>query len=438
MFRYMTVINTRVAARTSANPVTRWDHADLVRRVVDVLDLALRMVRSVAETSSSRLAATPDLAVGLLREKVVSETAMLLLCVEPRCGYDVRIRDRFETLGALLAPLARHDDVIAAISLDPVHARDHAIGHIILSHLGYPDPRVDALLERTLAMSPTVGPERLPHGALEQAWLQRLCDIVESPTRRTAALVADSALGRPMDTLGSTRADISAFTQAVMYASDFGRREIVGPRSHAAIVADADAALAYSLDANDFDLTAEVLVTWPMLGLAWSPAATFAFSILANLQDALGFLPGLVCGETLYHSWSADYPSRSALRTSCHSSYAMGMLCAAALAPGCEPPAAVRPARHGRGATAALLALIGGERIDSCWVAPLRALAPDQQDSVAQLLLGIVLRRAATRGNLKLLQSALQVALAFDVIDGPAPSQAAALLRCHSERQCLP
>jgi len=143
----MTVINTRMAARTSANPVTRWDHADLVQRVVDVLDLALRMVRSVAEPSSSRLAATPDLAVGLLREKVVSETALLLLCVEPRCGHDVRIRERFETLGALLAPLARHDDVMAAICLDPAQARDHAIGHIILSHLGYPDPRVDALLD---------------------------------------------------------------------------------------------------------------------------------------------------------------------------------------------------------------------------------------------------------------------------------------------------
>jgi hypothetical protein len=429
MLWYMSVIITRVAARASANPVTRWDHANLVRRVVDVLDLALRMVRSVAETSSPRLAATPNPAVGLLREKVVSETAMLLRCVEPRCGHDVRIRERFETIGALLAPLARHDDVMAAISRDAARARDHAIGHIIMSHLGYPDPGFDALLERTLAMSPDLGSERLPHRVLEQAWLARLYDIVASPTRRTSALVADSMLGRPMDALGSTRVDISAFTQAVIYASDFGRRQIVAPRSHAAIVADADAALAYSLDANDFDLTAEVLLTWPMLGLEWSPAATFAFSILANLQNALGSLPGLVCGETRYLSPTAADPSRSALPTSCHSTYVMGFVCAAALAPGCEPPAAVTRARHGRGAAAALLALIGGETSESCWVAPLRALAPDQQDSVAQLLLGIVLRRAGARGNVKLVRAALQVALAFDLIDGPAPSQAAALLR---------
>src|SRR4029079_2914790 len=140
-------------------------------------------VRSVAEPSSPRLAAPPDLAVELLRERVVSETAMLLLGVEPRSGLDVRIRDRFETIGALLPPLARRDDVKAVIGIDPARARDTAIGHIILSHLGYPDPGFDALLEQTPAMSPNLGSERLPHRLLEQAWLARLCDIVESPTR---------------------------------------------------------------------------------------------------------------------------------------------------------------------------------------------------------------------------------------------------------------
>jgi hypothetical protein len=329
----------------------------------------------------------------------------------------------------LLAPLARHDDVIAGICLDPAHARDHAIGHIILSRLGYPDPTVDALLSRSLAMGPNFGPERLPHRLLEQSWLARLWAVVEPPTRRDCDLVADSMLGRPMDALGSTRLDISALTHAVMYASDLGRRDIVGLRSPASIVADADAALAYSLDANDFDLTAEVLMMGPMLGLAWSPAATFAFSILADLQDALGFLPGLVSGETRYQPSTQGDPSRIALATSCHTTYAMGFLCAAALTPGREPPGAVRPARHSRGATAALLALIGGEGPAPCWVTPLKALAADQQDAVAQLLLGIVLRRARARGNVKLVRQALEVALAFDLIDGPAPSQAAALLR---------
>ncbi len=75
------------------------------------------------------------------------------------------------------------------------------------------------------------------------------------------------------------------------------------------------------------------------------------------------------------------------------------------------------------------MALIGDDGSSPCWVEPLVALAPDQRDALASLLLTIVLRRARTRGNVKLVQQALEVALAFDLIDGPAPSQAAALLR---------
>jgi len=155
-----------------ANPVVRWDHADLIRRVVDVLDLALRMVRSMADTTAAPVPATRDLSVaGRMREKAVSDTAMLLLCVEPLSTLDDRIRDRFETLAVLLLPHARHDDVLAGMCLDPATARDRSIGHIILSRLGFPDPRVDALLSRSLAMGPNFGPERLPHRVLEQAWL---------------------------------------------------------------------------------------------------------------------------------------------------------------------------------------------------------------------------------------------------------------------------
>ena len=427
----MSTTNTSAAVSMPANPVLRWDHSDLMRRVVDVLDLALRMVRSIVDTSSLEPAtrARDDGVVRLLREKVVSETAMLLLSVEPLRHRDERIRTRFETIATLLAPQARHDDVVAGICLDPALARDHSIGHTILSHLGFRDARVDALLSRSLAMGPSFGPERLPHRLLEQAWLARLWDVVEPPTRRDSELVADSMLGRPMDVLGSTRLDIYAFTHAMMYASDLGRREIAGLRSSAAVAADADAALAFSLDSNDFDLTAEVLMTWPMLGLAWSPAATFAFGILANLQDALGFLPGLVSGETRYRPFSVEDQSRIAIATSYHTTYVMGFLCAAALTPGREPPAAVRPARHARGATAALLSLIRNDTSTPCWVKPLSALAADQRDAVAPLLLSVVLRRARTRGNVKLVQEALEVALAYDLIDGPAPSQAAALLR---------
>ena len=191
---------------------------------------------------------------------------------------------------------------------------------------------------------------------------------------RMSQLLANSMLGRPMDALGSSRFDIYAFTHAVMYASDLGGRRIALPRPSAAIAADADTALAFSLNSNDFDLAAEVLMTWPMLGLDWSPTATFAFRLLASAEDDLGFLPGTKFDFARYRATlKGDERSRYALMTSYHTAYVMGFLCAAALRHGRAPPAEVPPARRSRGAGAAILRLIDGPK--SCWRKPFGALA---------------------------------------------------------------
>jgi uncharacterized protein DUF6895 len=421
----------KAAGSVSAKPAVRWRRSDLIRRVVNALDVASRMVRSLVEmeASSAGRAAEATSAGGLLREKIVAETAMLLLCVEPVRGLDERIREQAEVVARLLIPHARHADVLAGICLDPGLARDLSVGHAILSRLGYPDPDVDDLLSKSLAMGPDFGPERLPHRRLEQAWLARVWHVVAPPRRHDRDLVAESLLGRPMDALGSTRLDIYAFTHAVMYASDLGSRRIAWIRPPAAVAADADAALAFSLDSNDYDLTAEVLMTWPMLRLDWSAAATFAFGILADMEDRLGFLPGSAFDPARYQAAADAERSRLALSTSYHAAYVMGFLCAAALRRGCTPPAAVPLSGRAQGAGAALRDLAGPDRPATCWKEPFIALAPRQQDAIAPLLLAVTLRRARAEGNLRLIRGALQVALAFDLVDGPAPSQAAALLR---------
>lgn len=420
-----------VTASAPARVLPTWSRCDLIRRVGDVLEAAHRMVGSIDE--SLRLAA-PAVAhaagvAALLREKVVAETAMLLLCVDPLREADERTGRLCDSLARLLIPHARHRDVLAAICLDPGMARDQSIAHAILSRLGHTDAGVDALLAESLAMGPDFGPERLPHRRLEQTWLTRVWSGTGTPDGDDSRLVADSMLGRPMDALGSTRLDLYAFTHAVMYASDLGRRPLQGARPTAAIGRDADDALGFALDSNDFDLTAEVLMTWPMLGLSWSPAATFAFGVLAGVEDGLGFLPGVAFDAARYQALSGQERSRFALTTSYHSTYVMGMLCAAALTCDCPPPATVSRESRSCGAAAALLSLVAAEDPEPCWREPLRALASDQQDSLAALLLTMILRRARTQGNVRLVRDALEVALAADLIDGPAPMQAVALLR---------
>ena len=403
----------------------------MVRRVIRALDVATRTVRTIVEADPANAGSAPptESRDGMGREKAVAETAMLLLCAEPVRSLDERIREQAGAVAALLVPQARRADVLGAICLDPGLARDHAFAHAVLSRLGCPDPAVDRLLSESLAMGAGFGPERLPHRRLEQDWLARVWSAGETPRRRDARLVAESMLGRPMDALGSTRLDIYAFTHAVMYASDLGERRIRLPRPLRAIAADADAALAFGLDSNDFDLAAEVLLTWPMLGLPWSPAAIFAFRLLAGVEDDFGFLPGSSFDVARYEALSGDERSRFALATSYHTAYVMGFLCAAALRQGCAPPAAVPPARRSRGAGAAMLRLLDSDGPTACWRKPFDALAPRQQDSVAPLVLAALLRRARTKGDLGLVRQALEAALAHDLVDGPAPAQAAALLR---------
>jgi hypothetical protein len=429
--RSNTATEYAVDGSVPARSAPRWDPSDLVRRVINALDIATRSIECLANVDSAKVkAAAPTKGADeFLEQKVVAETAMLLLCIEPIRSLDQRIRDQFDAVAALLVPLARNTEILAAICLDPGRASEHAVAHIILSRMGYPDPDVDRLLSESLSMGADFGPERFPHRRLEQEWLVRVRSVGEPPRRRDSRLIAESMLGRQMDALGSNRFDIYAFTHAVMYASDLGGRRIALPRPSAVIAASAGAALAFSLDTNDFDLAAEVLLTWPMLHLAWSPVATFAFGILAGVEDNLGFLPGLPFNEQHYQTLKGNERSRYTIVTSYHTSYIMGFLCATALGPGCAPPATVPTTRRSRGAGAAILRLFRTDGGLSCWRETFCALSPRHQDSVAPLALTILLRRAKTTGDLCLIREALEVALAHDLIDGPAPLQAAALLR---------
>jgi len=414
-----------------AKSAAQWNPSDLVRRVINALNIANQTVRALVEIDPATAKSEPaeNGSNWFLRGKIVSETAMLLLCVDPIRNLDKRILEQAEKVTNLIIPYARHEEVLGAICLDPGLASDHAVAHILLSRLGYPDRDVDHLLSKSLAMGIDFGPERLPHSLLKQAWLARVWNVCKPPRRSDSQLLADSMLGRSMDALGATRMDIYAFTHAVMYASDFGERRTALPRPTAAIAADADTALAHSLDSNDFDLAAEVILTWPMLGFKWSPIATFAFLVLTNVEDRIGFLPGSTFDLNRYWALTGEERARFALVTSYHTAYVMGFLCAVALRPDCAPPVVVPSARSSRGAGAAILSLVNTGNPMPCWREPFAALSSRQQDSVAQLVLATLLRRARAAGDLGLVRDALKVALTHDLIDGPAPIQAAALLR---------
>jgi hypothetical protein len=293
----------------------------LQRRLLDTLVLTRRAVEEFGATERGG--------------KVVAEAAMLLHVAAPVAAAERRVGRAAAALAARVAPHARSGEVLVALCLDPGRARDHALAHVVLTRLGYPDAGTDQLLDAALADAPGVGPERLPYRELEQQWLGRLRDAAGSAGPGERGVLARSALGRRLDALGHTPLDAYALTHAVLYATDAGSRRVALPRPAADVAADAEVALAAALAAGNLDLAAELLWTWPVLGLPWSPAAAFGIALLGHVHDELGLVPGPGAGLDA----RPVRPLPVGLLADCyHTAVVEGMLLACALRPGCLPP----------------------------------------------------------------------------------------------------
>jgi hypothetical protein len=403
-----------------------WSRDDLVRRLRNSLRTAERAVRILGRQGFT----DPDDPTSSVRpEKLVAETAVLLLAAGPISEWDNGVGAAVADLAQLLIPLARSEEICARVCLEPSLARSHALGHACLTRLGYPDADLDRLLGQALHAQAASGHERPPHRQLEQEWLARVWDPSGGALRSDPGLLRRSILAHSMDALSASRDDVYAFTHAVLYSTDLGRRSIRLPRPIGAIMADAEAALGRCLVEHDYDLAGEVLLTWPLLRQPWSAAASFGFTILASVEDQAGFLPAPILRLERYRQLKGEERSRYALASLYHTSYVMGLLCAAALRPGCSPPAAVRPLRRATGAAHDILDRmdIGGDQPH--WVRPLADLRPRQQDAVAPLLLSMCLRQAVSRRDLGMISRTLDLAARCGILDGPSPHQAVQLLQ---------
>jgi hypothetical protein len=432
----------RAAQRTEPPPreaaALPWRPADLLARVRQAVMLAPRAVQAALDQDArcSRASAA-DLAAEtkgsgtrpLVLAKVVAEAAMLMRCAAPLRHADAALADAIDTLVHCVAPLACGEAVVVGLCRDPVNAIEQAAAHVYLSELGRRDERFDRFLQDVLDGEPALGAERAPNHLLEHEWLAQIRSGNVGRVPADGALLARTCVAWPLDALASSTLDLYAFTHVVLYASDMGRRTVVWPRPIDEIADDAQAALAAALDADNFDLAAELLWTWPMLGLRWSPAANFAFHVLAAAQDERGFLPGPEYMQRELQALSDEAHDELMLRTSYHATFVMGMLCAVALQPGRAPLQRMDEAADDAEPIDGLLHLLAPSSRAPRWLATQASLAPACRSALAPLVLSIVLRRAAAAHDIARVRSALEAALHGGWADGPSVQQAVALLR---------
>ena len=414
----------RKTTQRQAEPGT-WDQHDLLRRLCHALDIAKLTVDHLA---ANGYADTRDPFKNIRPEKIIAETAVLLLAASSAISHK-EVASRIHAIAEQLVPHARSDRAKIGLCLEPSVAWDYALPHVCLSRIGYGDPVFDELLRLSLQAQSHAGRERLPHRMLEQEWAAMGWARSKHASRPDALRLARlSALHRPMDLLAGTRDDLYAFTHALMYVTDFNLNPAPLPRPRAVLLAEAEAMLAWCLDAQDYDLSGEVLLSWPMTGRTWSPAAAFAFRVLAHVEDQAGFLPTPSTRVDEAKALTGVERIQYLLATAYHTVYVMGLLCAMSLQPGFPPPAVLPVSDKKPGSAKRILEFIDADGKPTHWRDEFDQLTGPQADALAGFLLHIAPRRKTASRDFGKLYDLLNVAHDLELADSPAASQAAELL----------
>jgi hypothetical protein len=240
------------------------------------------------------------------------------------------------------------------------------------------------------------------------------------------AAAFDSALNHPLDLLWGSREDAYAHTHAFMYLTDFGYSHRSLPRPRSEILGESAVVLARSLLLEDYDLTAEVLMAWPLTGAPWSPAAAFGFRVLAELEDRVGFLPAKNGTPEKFLRLAGAERTKYALAASYHTAYVMGMLCALALRPGNAPPTVISGPLSPENLVDDLLGII--PQVDTPWRHSFSGLQPTEQQSLGPFLLDMAVLSSARSHEFAALGKLLDLAVRHRLADSPVCAQAAELL----------
>ena len=203
--------------------------------------------------------------------------------------------------------------------------------------MGLPDERFQRSVEVALAAPVARSFQRLPWKELELAWAESVLDVADPASRAEAARPL-TFLSRGLDLLGSSRKEMYHLTHEVIYASDFGLRRFEPPRPLAEVLRDVDGAIVRTLDDDDFDLCAELLLVAPYAGAPWSPTALFALTAVMDVVERFGALPSMTFHPTSSTATTAAERRLYFLEESYHTQYVLGFLMLATLLPGTTPP----------------------------------------------------------------------------------------------------
>lgn len=358
------------------------------------------------------------------REKPVAETAMLLYAALAARRFE-EVSYRVGEVARRLIPHARSNQTMVRMCLQPSRAATLALPHVLLTRLGFPDPEFEGFARTCLAASAGVGCERPVVGNVERLWVESMLTGTP-PGSDWRAILRSSLLGGSVDLIGGSREDHYAFTHLLMYSADFGFRAPDLPRSVGATLAEAESQLAKCLNSQDYDLVGELLMSWPLVGEPWSPAAVFCFRLIANIETRLGVLPGGTTRAERLAKLSGEEKRVYAFATGYHTVYVLGILCALSLRPGRLPPEEIDGSRVDQPTLEGLFPHLADGR--AAWEGDFDALPDREKVALGPFLLDLAIDQACRRRDFGRLRDLLEEAVRRAWVPSPFCVQAAELL----------
>jgi hypothetical protein len=400
---------------------TTWSPDDLADRLCRALDLASEVVTDFGADGyvDSRVR---ELSFG--PEKVIAEAAMLAYAASGSCDRP-DVTTRVEAVARHLIPYARSSRALADTALQPVRAFKHAVPHVLLTSLGFADELYDDFFRARCALASGLAGDLPPSARLERHWAAGHWDGVWRPATddQLRGTFADS----PIDVLSDSREEAYSVTHLLFYLTDFGHEASPSLRRAPSIVlSELEGLLLRHLDREDYDLSGELLMAWPQLRAPWSPTATFAWRVLATVEDAVGVLP---CGNVdLDHLGRLDAHERTryARATAYHTAFVMGFLCAASLRHRPLPPTIIEGHEYPDAAWQALLEQIDADQ--GHWLDVLTQREDSEKRVLAPMLCNFAILQKLRQQNYAALRDVLLLASRFQLVEHPLRARATDVL----------
>jgi len=235
-------------------------HETLTQRkiceIADVLRFARKLIANLEQYMSVAAEVFPELSINQVADKLLAETALLLLVCH-RLPGECKLSELALSIANLMEPRVRTARLLSLLTESPQVVAGLALPHVALSLMGIVDDVFDDAIVAACESPSLCAVDRPNFRHLEIEWLLGLFQK-KQPDFQT--LVQASLLQRRLHPIFLRREDGYAMTHTIMYLTDFGMSALPASINQGDVHYFVDHGIAWCLAEYDWDLMIEIML----------------------------------------------------------------------------------------------------------------------------------------------------------------------------------